>query len=206
MEFDLQDRDIVELLTKLKNTDEVYPTDLLTVRRQNYIRRIAEISVGLGATAGWKTIFKSGRSGTFAPRLSSLFESALIVAIVAQTGVIAYFYQDEVKEILQSFSSSPRVEEVISPPSTQAPLYEIPITGLDTPTLIPTETATSTSTPTVTSSAEIDDSAGNSSSEGNRQLTATTIPKRNNGNQSGQTPEPVRTREPDRDPRPSETP
>ena len=204
MEFDPKDRDIVELLTKLKDIDEAYPTDLLTVRRQDYNRRIAEIGVGLGVTTGWKTIFKSGKSGTFPLSLSSLFETALIVAIVAQTGVVAYFYQDKIKEILQSFSSPPRLEEVTSPPSTQPPLYEIPITGLDTQTPIPTETATATSTPTVTLSAEVDDGIRNSG--GNRQITATPLPRRDNGNHLGQTPEPVRTREPDRDPRPSETP
>ena len=49
MGFDAQDKEIVRLLTKLREADGKYPSDLLTSRRQSYLKRMGEVSLGIGA-------------------------------------------------------------------------------------------------------------------------------------------------------------
>jgi hypothetical protein len=40
MGFDAQDKEIVRLLTKLKETDGKYPPDLFAARRQGYLKQM----------------------------------------------------------------------------------------------------------------------------------------------------------------------
>src|SRR5262245_58756980 len=116
MGFDAQDKEIVRLLTKLKDTDGKYPPDLLTARRQGYLKQMGEIGLGVGA--GLK--IKNALNGTKAPALSSttstILESALVVAIVAETGAVAYFYRDKLAELFQTVRMETSSQEVTPPP------------------------------------------------------------------------------------------
>jgi len=189
MELDPKDYDVVKLLTKLKNTDEPYPLDLFDARRQNYIRRVADVGVGLGTTAGLRSTIKSGKSGGFAPTASSLLETALVVAIVAEASTAVYFYRDKISEIIRSYSSNPQVLEVTSPPAFSSPLPELNITQV--PEI--TETPTTTETPTGT---VVPTSVADNNSDGNNQANSTPDPNGDNGNHFGQTPKPDRTNNP----------
>lgn len=42
-----KERDVFTLLTRLKASNGAYPPELITLRRQKFIRRAAEINVGL---------------------------------------------------------------------------------------------------------------------------------------------------------------
>ena len=183
MELDLKDYHLVKLLAKLKNASHAYPTDLFTSRRQNYTRRVAQIGIGLGGAAGIK-------SGTIASTVSRLLETALVIAIVAQIGVAAYFYRDKIAEIIQSYSSNPQVLEVTSPPEFSSPLPELIITQV--PEVTETPITTETPTGTIVTTSVADDPNG----DGNNPAISTPDPNGNNGNHYGQTPRPDRTKNP----------
>jgi len=181
MELDPKDYDVVKMLTKLKTANDTYPTDLFASRRQNYIRRVAEIGVGLGVAAGLRSTIKSGKSGGFAPTAGGLLETALIVAIVAEASTAAYFYRDKISEIIQSYSSNPQVLEITSSPLPELIITELPeITGTPTTTETPTGTIAPTSV------------AG----DGNNQANSTPDPNGDSGHHFGQTPKPDRTKDP----------
>ena len=55
MGFDTQDKEIVRLLTKLKDSDGSYPPELLAARREGYLRQMGEIGLVLAAAEGSKT-------------------------------------------------------------------------------------------------------------------------------------------------------
>lgn len=187
MELDPKDYDVVKLLTKLKYKEEAYPSDLLTSRRQNYIRRVAEMGVGFGIAAGLRTTIKSGAKGGGATSTAGgLLETVLVVAIVAEAGTAAYFYRDKISEIIQSYSSQAQVQEVSSPPDFSSPL---PVTDLPDTLGTPSPTVT----PTVTFVPAL---AGDDNGNDDTQANATPDPKGNSGHHFGQTPRPDRTREP----------
>src|SRR5262245_46526379 len=119
MELDPKDYDIVKLLTKLKNANDAYPPELLTPRRQMYLRRVAEIGLGFGVVAGLKTTLKNGgHAGSFSSIAGGLIEAALVLAIVTEAGAAAYIYRHQISSLIQSYSSQPKVEEVTSAPET----------------------------------------------------------------------------------------
>ena len=185
MELDPKDYDVVKMLTKLKNANGAYPTDLFASRRQNYIRRVAEIGVGLGVAAGLRSTIKSGKSGGLAPTASSLLETALVVAIIAEASTAVYFYRDKIAEIIRSYSSNPQVQEVSS-----SPLPELIITEL------PEITGTPTTTETPTGTVVVPTSIADNNSDGNNQANSTPDPNGNSGHHFGQTPKPDRTKDP----------
>ena len=193
MEFEKKDQDVVSLLTKLKNTGGGYPSQLLASRRQNYLMQVANIGLGLGIGGGHKIITKSGKSAAGSPPVAgTLIETALVVAIVAQAGAAAYIYRDKLKEMIQSFSSSPRVEEVASPPVVTSPLPQIPITAPESETPVISETPMDTPTTGTPAPNLVGES---NQADGNNQIASTPDPNGNNGNHYGQTPKPDRTKD-----------
>lgn len=193
MELDPKDYDVVKLLTTLKNANDAYPADLFNSRRQNYIRRVAEVGVGLGVAAGLESTVKSGNAGGFSSTVGGLLETALIIAIVAEASTAAYFYRDKISEIIQSYSSNPQVLEVTSPPEFSSPLPELIIT--EVPEI--TETSITTETPTGTVVVATTSVADDTNDAGNNQVISTPDPNGNNGNHFGQTPRPDRPKGPD---------
>jgi hypothetical protein len=191
MEFDPKDEQVVQLLTKLKNVNGDYPPEMLESRRQVYLKNMAGLGLGTGFRGALKNTVKNGNSAGFAaPSMGTLLEAALVVAIVAETSTLAYFYRDKVAHFFQSFSTTSNVQEIASPPIVNSPWVELGMSG--TPTAVfPTGTVlgipTGTPVPGLTG-----DLLGNNS---NPTLTGSTpVPNGNNGNHYGQTPKPDRTK------------
>jgi hypothetical protein len=220
MEYDPKDNEVIHLLKKLKDSNGAYPPEMLAVRRQGYLRQVAEVSAGVGLALALRNVAKGGKgTAGLSSTAGTIVEALLVVALVAEAGVVTYFNQDKVAEFFRSFTHSPRAEQVASPPVFSSPIREIQVTPslvatvvtTETNTLIPqSPTATLSSTPpqvlaaataqpkgaggtsaqSASTSAPGSNTGGSSSSSQGSQG--------NNGNHYGQTPKPERTKEPGR--------
>jgi len=189
MEFEPEEQEIVDLLTKLRNDGGNYPRKLLASRRQAYLSQIASIGAGIGIGAGIKTVAKASKAGTTAHAsgisASSLIETVLVGAIVVQASIVAYNYRDNIAEFFKSVSSIPTA---VSIPVTGSSLPEIDASESPTLTLPPTNTpsVTATTVPPLSGSEGGDTAAQDTT------VTETPKPNDNNGNHFGQTPRPTR--------------
>jgi hypothetical protein len=201
MGFDTQDKEIVRLITKLKDADRKYPPDLLAARRQRYLKQMGQIGLGMGMGAGLKNAARSGKAPALSSTTSTILESALVVALVAETGTVAYFYRDKLAEVFQSVTNreQPRVEEV--PPSPVSAGQEIqgvaPSPALSSthpsPTLSASPTAIELSSTPIPGVVEENITINASSTPA---LNVNNVDNGNNGHHYGQTPKPERTKEP----------
>jgi len=193
MGFDPQDKEIVRLLTKLKDTDGKYPPDLFAARRQGYLRQMGEIGLGIGVGVGTKNAVKSGKAPAFSSATSTVLESALVVAIVAEAGTVAYFYRDKLADLFQTITKEARGQEVTPPPiHTELEIQGVTPSPAVTATL-PSVTLSVSPTGTELTSTPVPGVAEeNNTISGN----STPAPGGNNGNHYGQTPKPQRTKEP----------
>ncbi len=214
MELNARDNEVINLLTKLKNANVIYPQELLALRRQGYIKQVAEVSASAGLALALGSTIKGGNGVGGAPVASKLLEMLLVVAIVAEASTVAYFYRDRLAELFRTSSSAPRVEEISSPPVIESPFPTFESTMNPAVTQTETQTQTQTETPLATPSfqfaAEATDQAGGvaveathqGSTEESSQTVSTPAPSdntndhSNNGNQYGLTPKPERTKEP----------
>jgi hypothetical protein len=198
MEFDSKDNEIVKLLTKLKNANGSYPKEMLALRRQGYLKQVAEISGGAALALGLRNTIKTTGGSGGATTAGTLLETLLVVAIVAEASTVAYFYRDKVAELFRNSSNAPRVEEVSNPPVIPSPIPEFELTI--SPVVTETQTPVGTPTPSLDLAAEATDqgnSQGSGQESGSSQAVSTPNPNENNGNQYGLTPKPERTRETD---------
>ena len=193
MGFDPQDKEIVRLLTKLKDTDGKYPPDLFAARRKGYLRQMGEIGLGIGVGVGTKNAVKSGKAPAFSSATSTVLESALVVAIVAEAGTVAYFYRDKLAELFQTIIKEARGQEVTPPPVHT----ELEIQGV-TPSLAVTATLPSVTLSVSPTGTELTSTSVPGSLEDNNTISANSTPAPNgdNGNHYGQTPKPERTKDP----------
>ncbi|HEX9332478.1 MAG TPA: hypothetical protein VF896_11345 [Anaerolineales bacterium] len=193
MEFGPQDQDVIKLLTKLKNADVAYPKDMLAARRQSYLNRMADIGSGVGANGGMKNAAKNLSSSSVSSITNTLLESALVIAIVAETSAVAYFYRDKVADFFKTITTASKIQEVTPPPApTTLKVQGVSPSPAVTSTLpsatilaSPTGSATSTPIPGVT----------DLNNGGVNQANSTPVPNGNNGNHYGQTPKPERTKQ-----------
>ena len=202
MEFEPQDQKVVELLTKLKGENESYPSDMLAARRQAFLNNMAGAGLGVGTGSALNQPAKGGGGSGAAPlTVGKVLEVALLVAIVAEAGALAYFYRDKVVDAFRSISSPSQVQEIASPPVATFPFPELGISEIPSsavPTGTASEMATSTQVPGV---------ADDPTSDNNVAVTLTDStpdpsvnnenngPNGNNGNHYGQTPRPERTKD-----------
>lgn len=220
MGIDAKDTDVFNLLQKLKESNGTYPKELLAIRRQGYLRQVAEISAAAGLATALKSTAKSaqGTATGLSSSLGTLLESLLVVAIVAEAGVVTYFYRDKLAALYDNLTKSPKVEEISSPP---VPVISSPVadtTFIITPSIKPVFTLTVTETPMVTPSQlaglpteheavqsdmgpdtntnTTHTSTTQDTNTGGSQAISTPDPYGNNGNHYGQTPIPARTKEP----------
>ena len=218
MGIDAKDTDVFNLLQKLKESNGTYPKELLAIRRQGYLRQVAEISAAAGLATALKSTAKSaqGTATGLSSSLGTLLESLLVVAIVAEAGVVTYFYRDKLAALYDNLTKSPKVEEISSPP---VPVISSPVadtTFIITPSIKPVFTLTVTETPIVTPSQlaglpteheavqsdmgpdtnTTHTSTTQDTNTGGSQAISTPDPYGNNGNHYGQTPIPARTKEP----------
>lgn len=196
MEFEPQDRKVVELLTKLKGANEGYPSDMFAARRQAFLNNMAGAGLGVGTRAALNGTVKSGRSSGALPiTAGKLLEVALLIAIVVEAGALAYFYRDKVADIFRSLLATSKVQEIVSPPVITSPFPDFEISEIPssaTPSGTASEMATSTQVPGVA----VDPTSNNN---GTATLTGSTpdpsVNNGNNGNHYGQTPKPERTKD-----------
>jgi len=194
MEQNPDDEKVIDLLSKLKDTNGRYPSDILAARRKNYLKQVANVGLGIGIGAGLnKNTPKGGGSGgTVTTVTSKILESALIAAIVLEAGTVAYLYRDKIADVVRTYTGSSNVQDMVVQPeedATAASELLIPtITKSNTPSITPSVT------PSGTPSAEI---AGESNNANDASLgvNATPTPGGNNGNHYGNTPKPERTKE-----------
>ena len=190
MEFDLQDQDIINLLTKLKDTAGEYPEQMLEARRQSFLKQMTAVGLGMGATAGIGNALK--KTPRTRPFTGTLLEVVLIAAILIEISAMAYIYRAELADFFQTITASPKIEEVTPPPVLPtSPVVPVTVSPAVTSTVASaapiTEPAIVAVTPTGTAipAAILE----------RNQISATPDPKGNNGNHYGQTPKPERTKE-----------
>lgn len=221
MEFDPEDQDIIHLLAKFRETEAKYPEELLTARRQSYLKRMGEIGLGVGTERGMEEMVRDIKTPNASPAASTLVETVLVVAILAEALTVTYFYRDKLANLVRTITAEARVLGVTPPPAVttvleiQAVTPSLALTStipsaatLSMPVEIPV-TGTSTPVPGV-----VEDSLNNTS--GLNLLNATPAPNElngnqtngdnhtNNGNHYGQTPKPERTKENGNNPPPQE--
>ena len=193
MELTPDDQKVVDLLSKLKNSNGTYPSDILETRRQTYLKQVANIGLGIGTGAGLKNGAKSGNgAGAVATATSKILEIALIAAIAIEAGTATYLYRDKITDLIKKNTGSANVQEV-APSSNDATslspgltaTLESPSATITTPSNTPSVTPSSTPGPELT--------GGNNGT--NSSVNATPQPSGNNGNQYGLTPKPIRTKD-----------
>jgi hypothetical protein len=152
MEYDPKDNEVIHLLKKLKDSNGAYPPEMLSLRRQGYLKQVAEVSAGAGLAVALRNIAKGGRGAAGASSTAgTVVEALLVVALIAEAGAVTYFYRDKVAEYFQSITRSPKVEEVASPPVLTSPIAEMQTTPSPVITVTVTGTETLTLTPAIPS-------------------------------------------------------
>ena len=200
MELNPDDKKVIDLLSKLKNTNGGYPSDILAARRQAYLKQVANVGLGIGVGAGIKNAAKNGNGvGAVATITSKILETTLIAAIAIEAGAVAYIYRDKIVDLIRTYTGSSNnaqesgssntglIEPTVSPPAT----VTTPSATAATPSVTVT---TPSSTVTVTAGTPSPNVAGNNNSSG-VSVNATPKPGDNNGNHYGQTPKPERTKD-----------
>jgi len=81
MEIDPKDNDVFQLLKKLKEANGAYPQDLLSLRRQGYLKQVAEVGGGAGLALGLRNTLKSGRGAGLPPTAGTLLEACLLLPL-----------------------------------------------------------------------------------------------------------------------------
>jgi hypothetical protein len=222
MEYDPKDNEVIHLLKKLKDSNGAYPPEMLAMRRQGYLKQVAQVSAGAGLAVALRNIAKSGKGTAGTSSIAgTVVEALLVVALIAEAGAVTYFYRDQVAEYFRSITRSPKVEEVTGPPVSSSPIAEMQITPspVITITVIGTETLTITpGTPSGTpftvlaagtalpdGETGVDVQSGSTAGPGSN-TGGTSVPTSdpgdpnepngNNGNHYGQTPIPERTKDP----------
>jgi hypothetical protein len=227
MEYDPKDNEIIYLLKKLKDSNGAYPPQMLALRRQGYIKQVAEVGAGAGLAVGLRNLAKGGKGGAggLSSTAGTILEAMLVVAIVAEAGAVSYFYRGKLAEVFHLITGSPQVEEVASPPvlpspilevqATSSPVITITVTGTETITLTPitpsgtpppTVLAAETTQPNRTGGVDVQ-AASTSVPSGNASNPAASTPQPNgnHGHHYGQTPIPERTKDPGKNPGSTQT-
>ena len=194
MENNPGDQKVIDLLSKLKNNQSGYPSELLELRRRKYMQKAVQVGFATGAGAGLKNILKGG-GAKLTPTTSTWLEVALVLAIVAEVSTAAYFYRHKLNNLFEVFLTTPRVQEVTPPPvvTSLLPVTEISVVPIATGTETPT--ATSTLSDAIVdnnsnSNSNENNESSNNSNGGNNQAASTPAPNGNNGNHFGQTKQP----------------
>jgi len=207
----VSEKDILNLLSNLKNMGGSYPSDMIQSRRDVYIKQAAAMAVlsktsgngnGGGTSAGGgsgMTASGGASAGIGTLSLGTFLETALVVAIAVEAGVAAYIYRDKIADFINS-NTSPKVEVVVNPTDDYSSVPAvIPVTGevtaIETPTDTPTVSVTETSTPPIPIIEAAPQNGNNTSSSDIQEAGSTPAPTDNPGNHFGNTPKPERTKD-----------
>jgi len=222
MELNPDDKKVIDLLSKLKDSNGAYPSDIFAARREAYLKQVANAGLGLGIGAGIKNILKgsSNNAGTVTTVTGKILEAALIAAIAIEAGTIAYVYRDKIADLVRTYTSSSNVQEVASPSTApSSPISEMIVTtevpsitvttpfgtvtitaGTPSPEIAgnnntgtPSPDATGNNNTGISSPETVGDTSNNTGSGVG--VNTTPKPNGNNGNHYGQTPKPERTKD-----------
>jgi hypothetical protein len=177
------------LLKKLKDVNDEYPEKLLVARRRSFLKRMTEVGFGIGGDL--KIIHAKP---LVSPIRGTLLEIALVVAIAAEAGTMAYFYRSKLASFFDIFITAPRVEETAPPAAQSTPLERPAVQASPVPPPAVVSPAGITAAPTSTAIPAI----VSSNTPGASPSGSTPVPKDNKGNHGnhyGQTPKPERTKE-----------
>jgi len=209
MEGKVSDKDVLRLLSSLKNAHGDYPQDMIESRREAFAKQAAAMLVlmnssgsgvaasGAGQSASTAaTATGSSAAGAGGVSMGTILETALIVAIVAEAGIATYVYREKIAELFQS-GVKPKVEQVSNPPDPSS-INEPSMDDLDESPFIsitetPYPTVTFTPVPDISEDTQPDATAGGSSET--TLATSTPDPDDDNGLHLGQTKQP--TKQPD---------
>jgi len=204
MSSKINDKDVLQLLANLKNTQSAYPEDMIKSRRDDFTKQAAALAVLMKAGGSTATATGSGQavsttaatsssaaSGIGGASLGTILETALVVAIVAEAGIATYVYREKIAEFINS-TFGPKVEQVANPPDNSPEA----IPSIESVTGIPTESPTATVTesplpPSFTPSVKAENS-NNNGGGGDIQVTSTPDPNQDNGLHLGQTKQPTK--------------
>ena len=199
MEFSSSDKQVIDLLSKLKNTGGTYPAAIMASRREAYMKQMANIGLGIGIGTRIKNVAKSGTgAGAVATVTSKILETALIAAIVIEAGAAAYLYRDKIASLISKYTGSSNTQEsgsssagLVEPKISPSATVTTPSATAATPSVTVTTPSGTVTVTTGTPSPNVADN-NNSSSVG---VNTTPKPGNNNGNHYGQTPNPERTKD-----------
>lgn len=199
MENNSGDQKVLDLLSKLKDNQNAYPSELLRLRRQKFLQQAGQAGLGMGTAAGLKNTLK-GKGTRLATTAGKWLEVALVVAIVAEVSMAGFFYRHKLVNLLETFATTPVVQEPVSVPGVTSPFPATEISVV--PTATPTGTPTVTPVPSVTGNTITNNNGNdntdnnNDASGGNNPSASTPAPNGNNenngnnGNHFGQTKQP----------------
>lgn len=195
MELTPEDKKVIDLLSKLKNSNGTYPSDILAARREAYLKQVANVGLGIGISTGLKQATKTGNGGgalATTTITSKILETALIAAIAIEAGAAAYLYRDKLADLIKTYTHSSNVQEVTPSSNNGSSLIPGLIETLGSPSVTIT---TPSNTPPVTPSGTPGPELSGANNGTNSNVNATPKPGGNNGNQYGLTPKPVRTKD-----------
>jgi len=191
-----EEKQVVELLSKLKHSSGTYPKDMLYSRRQQFMRQVASAGLGMSVGIELKHTAKASQSaGTTATTITGkIIETVLIAAIVLEVGTTAYIYRQKIADFFKTLTG-PDAGEPISQPNNNSSSSE--------PIILPTLTVPPTSeTPSATTSpfdnllpTAVQPNGNNNTNNSSNSTVATPIPTDSNGNRYGQTPKPEQTKD-----------
>ena len=78
MEYDPTSNDVLQLLKKLKDSNGTYPQELLAVRRQGYLKQVAEVAGGAGLAMGLRNTVRNARGVSGLPSAAGTLLEGLL--------------------------------------------------------------------------------------------------------------------------------
>jgi hypothetical protein len=112
MDVDPEDQEVIRLLTKMKGAEAGYPEHMLVQRRRSYLRRMREVGLGIPADTAVRDAAKDIKPSHISPATSTLVETALVIAIIAEASTMAYFYRHRLTDFVRRVVAEPGVQEV----------------------------------------------------------------------------------------------
>lgn len=192
------DKDVLQLLTYIKNSENSYPQNLIESRRDTFTKQAAAMAVlmkaginngtnGTRASQTASAASSSATTGIGAMSVGKLLEALLVVAIVAEAGVATYIYREKIAEFFNS-AFGPKVEQVSNPVNNSSDSIAGNQTAVsETPYQSPTVTETPLPPGYTPPAAPADN---NDNGTGNTQVESTPAPNNGSGLHLGQTKQP----------------
>ena len=187
----ISNKDVLQLLTVLKNSRDNNPQGSLESRREMFTKQAAAMAVLM--KAGINGVNTTSGSTSIGPSIGTFLETALAIVIIVEAGVAVYMYRERIAKFFSSTFGS-NAEQIINPTvnSFTEKIATLESTPLST-AKIPTVKVVATSTPPDFIPVVTANTNENNSVEdpGTGQVTSTPDPGgSNNGLHLGQTKQP----------------